>query len=85
VYSFNGTDQGEWAAGKPGFLDVVNAPATQKEDGSHNALPSEFMVLEAGFASQAEAEAGAGLLRVAQRVGSGWGTVLGQKQFSCAA
>ncbi len=84
VYSFNGTNQGEWAAGKPGFIDVVNAPATQKEDGKHNALPSEFMVLEAGFASEEDARAGAGMLRVAQRVGSGWGAVVGTKQFTCA-
>ena len=79
VYSYNGTQQSKWGAGGA-FIDVVNAPATQKEDGKGNPLPSEFMVLEAVMDGPA---ASTGTLRVAQRVGSGWGTVLASKHFSC--
>ena len=77
VYSFNGTHGGAWGEGA-GFVDVINAPATQKEDGQHNTLPSEFMVLEASMGA-----GGVGSFRVAQRVGSGWGTVQGIKKFTC--
>ena len=52
--------------------------AAQKEDGQHNPLPSEFMALEASVDAS-----GAGSFRVAQRVGSTWGTVQGKKGFSC--
>ena len=80
MYSFNGSAQAAWAAGAPGFIDVVNAPATQKEDGKRNALPSEFMTLEVALDAGSES---AGTLRVAQRVGSAWGKVLGSKRFEC--
>ena len=63
--------------GQSGFIDVINAPATQKEDGPHNPLPSEFTVLEAKMLG-----GGMGSFRVAQRVGSGWGTVLSMKNFT---
>lgn len=79
VYSYNGTTQSTWGKGA-GFVDVVNAPATQKEDGKGNPLPSEFMVIEAAMDSPS---ANTGKLRVAQRVGSGWGTVLAVKNFTC--
>lgn len=79
LYSFNGTAQGPWAGGRPGFIDVINAPATQKEDGQHNPLPSEFMLIEATLG----ADERNGTLRVAQRVGHGWGDVLGSKSFVC--
>lgn len=78
VYSFNGTHGGSWGESGAGYIDVINAPATQKEDGKHNTLPSEFMVLEAAVGA-----GGQGSFRVAQRVGSGWGTVQGIKSFSC--
>jgi hypothetical protein len=81
VYSFNGTaDVGQFDPTNeaPGFVSVINAPATQKEDGDHNPLPSEFMVLEAALDA-----AGAGTFRVAQRVGSAWGSVQGTKAFTC--
>lgn len=80
MYSFNGTAQSKWASDAAGFIDVVNAPATQKEDGKRNALPSEFMALEVALD---EGSANAGTLRVAQRVGSAWGSVLGSKRFVC--
>jgi hypothetical protein len=80
IYSFNGTKQGPWASNATGFVDVVNAPATQKEDGKHNALPSEFMAIEVALDAGSES---AGTLRVAQRVGSAWGEVLGSKRFAC--
>lgn len=80
MYAFNGTKQGAWGSNASGFIDVVNAPATQKEDGHHNALPSEFTVLEIALD---EGSATEGTLRVAQRVGSAWGSVLGSKRFSC--
>jgi len=60
-------------------VPVVNAPATQKEDGEHNALPSEFMVAEVSV----DASTGAGRFRVGQRVGTAWGSVLGERSFSC--
>ena len=82
LYSFNGTAQGQWASGHPDFVDVVNAPATQKEDGKGNPLPSEFMVLEAAMDTLT---ATTGTLRVAQRVGSAWGAVQGKKSFDCRA
>ncbi len=86
IYTYNGTHQGEWPAqAGSGFINIINAPATQKEDGQHNALPSEFMVIDAGFDSDEAAAAGTGTLRVAQRVGSGWGTVLGTANFTCGA
>ena len=78
VYSFNGTEGGAFGSTAPGYIDVVNAPATQKEDGKHNPLPSEFMVVEAG-----KGAGGVYTFRVAQRVGSTWGTVLGMKNFTC--
>ncbi len=78
VYSFNGTVQGAFGSSAAGFIDVINAPATQKEDGPHNPLPSEFMALEASVDAS-----GAGTFRVAQRVGSTWGSVVGKKAFSC--
>ena len=78
VYSFNGTHGGSWGESGAGYIDVINAPATQKEDGKHNTLPSEFMVLEAAVGA-----GGQGSFRVAQRVGSGWGTVQGIKNFTC--
>lgn len=77
MYSFNGTDGGAFGSTAPGFIDVVNAPATQKEDGVHNPLPSEFMAVEATGAG------GVYTFRVAQRVGSTWGTVMGKKNFTC--
>lgn len=83
LYAFNGTTQGEWNSNKPGFINVINAPATQKEDGQKNPLPSEFMVIEAGFASAEDEAAGNGILRVAQRVGSSWGNVIGTAPFQC--
>ena len=79
VYSYNGTSQAAWGKGG-GFVDVVNAPATQKEDGKGNPLPSEFMAFEAAMDSPT---ATTGKLRVAQRVGSGWGAVQGVKSFQC--
>ena len=82
MYSYNGTAQGQWAQGRAGFVDVVNAPATQKEDGKGNPLPSEFMALEAAMDSPT---ASTGTLRVAQRVGSAWGSILGKKTFDCRA
>ena len=82
MYSYNGTAQGQWAQGRVGFVDVVNAPATQKEDGKGNPLPSEFMALEAAMDSPT---ASTGTLRVAQRVGSAWGSILGKKTFDCRA
>jgi len=78
LYSFNGTHDGAWNAGAS-FLNVMNAPATQKEDGAHNPLPSEFMAAEASLA----ADAHTGTLRIAQRVGSGWGSVQGSTTFQC--
>ena len=79
VYSFNGTSQGPFGSTAPGAIDVINAPATQKEDGKFNALPSEFMAVEASV----DTATGKGVLRVAQRVGSAWGTVQGMKSFQC--
>jgi len=81
MYSYNGTAQAPWGKGGSGFVDVVNSPATQKEDGKGNPLPSEFMVLEASM--DTETGASSGKLRVAQRVGSGWGKVFGEKSFQC--
>jgi len=81
VYAFNGTTQlnaFDTAKRPAGYISVINAPATQKEDGKLNALPSEFMALEASI----EAD-GTGTFRVAQRVGSGWGPVQGTKSFKC--
>lgn len=80
AYSYNGSDMGAWNAGAttPGFIDVINAPATQKEDGHLNPLPSEFMVLDAAMLG-----GGKGTFRVAQRVGSAWGSVLAMKNFTC--
>ena len=78
TYSYNGTHGGAWGEKTAGYIDVINAPATQKEDGKHNPLPSEFMVLEASMLG-----GGVGSFRVAQRVGSGWGNVLSLKTFSC--
>ena len=78
LYSFNGTTDAGWNAG-PGFINIMNAPATQKEDGPHNPLPSEFMVLEASLA----ADAHTGTLRIAQRVGQAWGDVQGSTTFTC--
>ena len=80
AYSYNGSSMGPWNAGasQPGFIDVINAPATQKEDGKLNPLPSEFMVLDAAMLG-----GGKGTFRVAQRVGSGWGSVLAMKNFTC--
>ena len=79
VYAYNGTAEGAWEkGGEGGYVHIINAPATQKEDGQHNPLPSEFMVLEATMLG-----GGVGSLRVAQRVGSGWGTVMGQTNFTC--
>jgi hypothetical protein len=77
TYSYNGTEQGAFGFGK-GFVDVVNAPATQKEDGQFNPLPGEFMALEVSVDAT-----GAGTFRVAQRVGHAWGTVLAKKQVQC--
>ena len=79
TYSYNGTAQGPWGAGGA-FIDVVNAPATQKEDGKGNPLPSEFIVMEAAMDSPTAAT---GTLRVAQRVGSAWGPILAKKRFTC--
>jgi hypothetical protein len=79
VYSFNGTAQGAFGSTSPGYIDVINAPATQKEDGSHDPLPSEFMAMEVAID-----ESGAASFRVAQRVGSTWGTVQGKKSFQCS-
>lgn len=83
VYSYNGTHQGVWGSNSTGYLDIINAPATQKEDGKENPLPSEFMVLEAALDSSGVS----GTFRVAQRLswpaGSSWGSVLGQKSFTC--
>ena len=82
VYSFNGTTQNaafDTGALPPGYISVINAPATQKEDGVHNPLPSEFMALEASLPNAN----GVGVFRVAQRVGSAWGNVLATKPFQC--
>jgi hypothetical protein len=79
VYSHNGTNQSDsFNDPRPGFISVVNAPATQKEDGQMNPLPSEFMAVEVTVNAT-----GGGHFRVAQRVGQGWGTVLGAKDFMC--
>jgi hypothetical protein len=81
VYSFNGTDQSnEFDPSKlpAGFISVINSPATQKEDSKLNALPSEFMAMEATIDAT-----GSGTFRVAQRVGSAWGPVQGSKAFKC--
>lgn len=89
VYSYNGTHQGAWEESTPGYIAVVNAPATQKEDGQHNPLPSEFMVLDASLTSSSSGgsdggqQQQGGVLRVAQRVGSAWGSVLGNRTFTC--
>ena len=81
LYSHNGTaESGDFNDPRPGFISVVNAPATQKEDGQHNPLPSEFMAVEVSV----NATTGAGRFRVAQRVGQAWGDVLGEKSFSGA-
>ena len=74
MYSFNGTKQGAWGSNASGFIDVVNAPATQKEDGKHNALPSEFTAFEIALD---EGSATEGTMRIAQRVGSAWGSAWG--------
>ena len=80
VYAFNGTHQSDdFDAQDSGYIGVVNAPATQKEDGEHAALPSEFMALEASV----DDATGKGTLRVAQRVGHGWGKVMGTRAFQC--
>ena len=79
AYSFNGTDGGDFGSTAPGFIDVVNAPATQKEDGQFNALPSEFMAAELAL----DATGKAGTFRVAQRVGSGWGKIQASKKVTC--
>jgi hypothetical protein len=84
IYSFNGTKQGKWGSNETGYIDVVNAPATQKEDGKRNALPSEFMVIETALDGGMGAKGGVtGTLRVAQRVGHEWGNILGSKRFEC--
>lgn len=83
TYSYNGTTQAnEFDVSKlpAGYISVINAPATQKEDGKLNALPSEFMALEASLDASGS---GAGVFRVAQRVGSAWGPVMGSKAFKC--
>jgi hypothetical protein len=80
LYSHNGTAQGEFNDPRPGFITVVNAPATQKEDGQRNPLPSEFLAVEVSV----NATTGAGVFRVAQRVGQAWGKVLGSRPFVCA-
>lgn len=85
TYSFSAATQaqGPWDSGQPGFLDVIVAPATQKEAGNGSALPSEFMVLQAALDDPADPANRTGTFRVAQRVGQGWGTVLGAKRFTC--
>lgn len=82
VYSFNGTTQSNSfdTSSLPGYISIINAPATQKEDGHYNPLPSEFMVLEATLP---DATSGEGTFRVVQRVGSSWGSVQGKKPFKC--
>ena len=81
LYSHNGTAQGAFDDPRPGFISVVNAPATQKEDGELNPLPSEFMAVEVSV----NTTTGTGRFRVAQRVGQTWGDVLGERSFSCSA
>jgi hypothetical protein len=84
IYSFSGTKQGKWVSNETGYIDVVNAPATQKEDGKKNALPSEFMVIETALDGGTGFKGGVtGTLRVAQRVGHEWGNILGSKRFEC--
>jgi hypothetical protein len=83
LYSFNGTKQGKWGSNETGFIDVVNAPATQKEDGKKNALPSEFMALEVALDGGKGINGVTGTLRVAQRVGNTWGSIFGSKRFEC--
>ena len=83
VYSFNGTTQSgsfDTAALPLGYISVINSPATQKEDGDFNPLPSQFMALEATLK---DATSGVGTFRVGQRVGSTWGSVQGSKSFKC--
>lgn len=72
---------GDFGTTEAGYIPVVNAPATQKEDGNHTAQPSEFMVLEADM--EGDGSTGRGTLRVAQRVGAGWGSVQGSRPFQC--
>jgi len=80
LYSHNGTMQsGDFNDPHEGFIAVVNAPATQKEDGDFNPLPSEFLAVDVTVDAS-----GAGRFRVAQRVGQGWGDVLGERNFTCS-
>ena len=79
LYSFNGTAEGAFNDARAGFIPVVNAPATQKEDGDFNALPSEFLVADVTVDAS-----GAGRFRIGQRVGTAWGSVLGELNFTCA-
>lgn len=83
VYSYNGTAQGPFGAGGA-FIDVINAPSTQKEDGSGNPSPSEWLVSEVAQ-DAAAAAAGTAVFRVAQAVGESWGSVLARKTIACAA
>ncbi len=39
TYSFNGTHEGSWGEKASGFIDVINAPATQRRPGLTNPCP----------------------------------------------
>jgi len=79
-YYWNGTDTGDTPG--PGWIDVYNVPSTQKESGTTGAPePPEWLVGEVAAAGDGTAR-----VRVAHRVGGGWGTaVLASKTMSCSA
>jgi hypothetical protein len=52
-------------------LDVLNAPATQRENAT-SSLPPSFLVVQLDM--------GSGVMRVAERVGEGWGEKVMTKQ-----
>jgi len=73
TYAWNGTATGPLGR-VPGGIPVFNTPSTQKEAGPCNPTPcspapSEFLAIEVDIADGAHS----GTLRMAQRVGEGWG------------
>lgn len=81
IYKFNGTEAvyPPYPSTGPALLDVFNIPSTQKEDNHGFPLPSEFLAVELAV----ETATGEASFRVAQRVGSGWGSVMGNKTLKC--
>ena len=82
TYRWNGT--ATFPIGQAPGIDVYNTPSTQKESGPCNPTPcapapSEFLVVELDIADGATS----GTLRMAQRVGDGWGDVSASKSFTC--